>query len=72
MSNTNDFYDVDGALVRSEPVDSDVIQAADNEAARAYLAETDWYVSRKAETGKAIPEDVLARRAESRAAIIED
>ena len=31
-----------------------------------YLSETDWYVSRKAETNKAIPEDVLTTRTEYR------
>jgi hypothetical protein len=30
------------------------------------LAETDWYVVRFAETGKAIPEEVLAERQEKR------
>ena len=35
-----------------------------------YLAKTDWYVSRKAETGKIIPEDVLRMRANARAAIV--
>jgi hypothetical protein len=34
--------------------------------ARAYLNSTDWYVTRMAETGVAIPEDVLAKRAECR------
>lgn len=29
----------------------------------AYLADTDWYVARFAETGKAIPETVVANRA---------
>jgi hypothetical protein len=30
--------------------------------ARAYLAETDWYVTRAAETGKPIPDDIKAAR----------
>tara|TARA_Y100000310_G_C20595522_1_gene770303 strand:- start:90 stop:386 length:297 start_codon:yes stop_codon:yes gene_type:complete len=34
--------------------------------AKRYLAETDWYASRKAETGKAIPDDVLAKRVQAR------
>ena len=72
MSRTDDFYDVDGNLVRSEPLDDSIIQAMDNEANKAYLAQTDWYVTRKAETGKAIPDDVLAKREAARAAIIED
>lgn len=34
--------------------------------AKKYLAETDWYVTRKSETGKAIPENVLTKRAQAR------
>ena len=34
--------------------------------AKSYLANTDWYVSRKSETGTAIPENILARRAQAR------
>ena len=34
--------------------------------ALAYLASTDWYVTRKAETGVEIPEDVSRLRAEAR------
>lgn len=33
------------------------------EECQAYLADTDWYVARFAETGKAIPETVQANRA---------
>lgn len=35
-------------------------------AAKRYLEETDWYAYRKAETGKAIPEDILVKRAQAR------
>jgi hypothetical protein len=34
--------------------------------ARRYLAETDWMVIRAAETGKPVPEDVIAARAAAR------
>lgn len=34
--------------------------------AQAYLASTDWYVTRFTETGTPIPEDVLSKRAEAR------
>lgn len=33
---------------------------------QAYLAETDWYVVRYADTGEAIPEDVKAKRQAAR------
>ena len=35
-----------------------------------YLAETDWYVVRKAETGKEIPQEVLDKRAAAREAVM--
>lgn len=40
-----------------------------NEEARKYLAETDWYVTRKNENGLEIPEEVMQKRAEARARI---
>ncbi len=39
--------------------------------AHKYLLETDWYAYRKAETGKAIPDDVLEKRAQARLDISE-
>ncbi len=38
---------------------------------KAYLYETDWVVSRFAETGEAIPEDVKSKRTECRVKIDE-
>jgi hypothetical protein len=37
---------------------------------RVYLADTDWYVIRKSETGVAIPQDILDARAASRLSIV--
>lgn len=71
MKKTIDYYDVDGNLKWSEDVDPAIAQEEDNNLNRAYLYETDWYVTRKAETGKAIPDDVLAKREAARAAIAE-
>lgn len=34
--------------------------------ARAYLSATDWFVTRQVETGKAVPDDIAAKRAEAR------
>lgn len=34
--------------------------------AKKYLSETDWYVTRQAETGTPIPEEVLTKRAQAR------
>ena len=48
--------------VRPEPTAEEIanqlIEIQNNDA-RRYLAETDWYVARKAETGKAIPDEVF-------------
>lgn len=35
-------------------------------AAKQYLKDTDWYAIRYAETGKAIPEDIAAKRTQAR------
>lgn len=40
---------------------------AQQAAALAYLADTDWYVARKVETGKEIPADILSAREAARA-----
>jgi hypothetical protein len=37
--------------------------------ARYYLYSTDWYVTRFAETGKAIPEEILLKRKQARETI---
>ena len=35
--------------------------------AKEYLKQTDWYVTRYAETGELIPEEISQKRAEARA-----
>lgn len=40
-----------------------------NKDARKYLADTDWYVVRKTETGEAIPDDISTARQEARDSI---
>lgn len=42
-----------------------------NEEARAYLAATDWYIVREAETGRHVPQEVLDKRAAARATVKE-
>ena len=46
-------------------------QAELNATSRAYLASTDWYITRKAETAEAVPSDVTTARASARTAIVE-
>lgn len=41
-----------------------------NAEARAYLASTDWMVTRMAETGVPVPQDIAQARAEARARIV--
>jgi len=45
-------------------------QAAINKTARDYLASTDWYITRQSETDTLVPADVLTKRAEARASVV--
>lgn len=61
-------------LERQEPTAEEIANnqvSSQNYDARKYLADTDWYVTRKAETGKAIPDDILTKRQEAREKVIE-
>jgi hypothetical protein len=60
----------DGYEISIEDISAQLAQAAINESALAYLASTDWYVTRFAETSLAIPQDILDARAAARAAIV--
>jgi hypothetical protein len=40
-----------------------------NSAAKAYLKDTDWYITREAETNQAVPKDVMANRAVCRGVV---
>lgn len=58
--------DVDLALVEQTKIyDNDILNKAKKEALQ-YLADTDWYVVRFAETGVAIPADIATKREECR------
>lgn len=64
----------DGPLRETELTRADVEIVPDqkliNKACRDYLTETDWYVTRYAETGVPIPDDVAALRTEARETIV--
>ena len=45
-------------------------QAETNATSQAYLASTDWYITRYAETAVAVPSDVTTARAAAREAIV--
>ena len=62
----------EGNTPAPEFTDADITSNAQeltNITSRAYLASTDWYASRKIDTGKSIPADILTARAAARAAI---
>jgi hypothetical protein len=68
------FIGVDWEVIDApKPVEPtpEQVQSVKNSAARQYLYQTDWYVIRQTETGEAIPDEVLAKRAEARASIVE-
>lgn len=60
--------DAKGAPVLDDQLSETADQAAarDQHQARACLAETDWYFIRQLETGRAVPQDISARRAAAR------
>ena len=45
---------------------------AQNHQARKILAQTDWYVVRKMETGKEIPDQIIAMRMQARSNVVND
>ena len=53
-----------------EAVVEPTAQEVTNSENKDYLTSTDWYASRKADTGEAIPSDIAALRAAARAAIV--
>lgn len=65
--------DADGRPVLQDPPapTPEQIQQRVNAEARAYLAETDWYVIRLQETGEPVPDDILSERAAVRARVVE-
>lgn len=53
-----------------EAVAEPTAQEVTNAESRDYLTSTDWYITRHAETGVAVPADVITARAAARAAIV--
>lgn len=62
---------VDGEIVK-EPL-PEVVPSQENinAEARAYLANTDWYVTRMHETGQPVPDDIATARQAARNRVIE-
>ena len=51
-------------VLDAEKIESD--RLAEISTLTAYLTSTDWYATRKAETGKAIPEEIIEKRKAAR------
>ena len=66
VDNNHNYIADDGSskTVSLEPTAGEKVAGA-----YAYLNSTDWYVVRKADTGKAIPEDISTKRVEARQTI---
>lgn len=62
--------EISGYSVEIVDISAQLEQEATNTAALKVLAESDWYVTRLAETGVAIPEEVLTARAAARLSIV--
>ena len=60
----------DGSIFTNVQPTAEQLQAELNATSQAYLASTDWYASRKSDTGEAIPDDIAAARATARERII--
>ena len=62
--------EVEADELRKPALTPEQVQQVINDNARAYLASTDWYVVRFAETGVAIPQDILVARQAARDSIV--
>ena len=70
-SNFIDYiWQEDGSLLNSPIPIVSIDDEPPNKESLAYLAETDWYLTRKFETGVAVPQDILDARAAARVAIV--
>lgn len=58
-------------LADKQPLTPEEQQKKTNREKKNYLASTDWYIVRRAETGEEIPQDVLDARAAARLSIVE-
>lgn len=67
---TQDFQIPATYTVEITDISAQLTQEATNASALQVLAESDWYVTRLAETGVAIPEEVSSARTAARASIV--
>ena len=62
------YAEIEQEVVRFTAINN---QNISNNTAREYLVSTDWYITRQAETGAEVPADVLTKRTEARASVID-
>jgi len=62
---------VEGIPVLSPNIDSSSLEKEEIAALSTYLTSTDWYATRLAETGKAIPDEIMTERQSARDRISE-
>ena len=60
----------DGSTFTNVQPTAEEIQAETNATNQAYLASTDWYITRHAETAEAVPTAITLARATAREAIV--
>lgn len=63
------FVEIPPPVAPTEALIAAAAQQEANEEARAYLASTDWYIVRFAESGVAVPSEITTARAAARASI---
>lgn len=70
-ANRWDWRLVKGELIHSPrpSQDAEIAQALTNIDSLCYLAQTDWYIIRRQETGEAVPVEVLDKRKAARQAV---
>lgn len=64
-----ELTDEELSAIINPPKSSEQIQLEINNASRAYLLSTDWYVIRNTETGEPIPEEISTKRNDARASV---
>ena len=60
----------DGSTFTNVQPTAEQLQAETNATSQAYLDSTDWYITRKAETGDAVPSEITTLRTAARDAIV--
>ncbi len=60
----------DEYTIEQKDITEEILQIKTNAEALRYLADTDWFIVRKMESGKEVPPDILEKRAKARLSIV--